>query len=89
MQLVLEDVDMRGNHGNSHWTTHVVDKDTGKKVGTLLHERSPAVRTISLYGGRYHAHFKSFDECVAFANGIEAAVNQMTALPESAAAEAA
>jgi hypothetical protein len=89
MQLLLQNIDMRGGDGDSYWMTKVTDKDTGKEVGTLRHERSPAVRRISLYGGKYHGKFKTFDECAAFARGVEAVFNHMVELPDAEAQQAA
>lgn len=52
----------------------VVDRDTGKKVGTLecrqgmtLSNRRYHSRTISLFDGKYLGSFETHAECVAFA----------------------
>lgn len=69
----------------------VVDLDTGASVGTLesrlgetwLDTKDPArtripSRTIALFNGKYKGRFKTHDECVAFAAGVEAVLNHIT-----------
>ncbi len=90
MRLVLEKVEMRGGYiGDYFWPTEVIDEDTGKKVGVLRHERSPAARHISLFGSKYQGSFKTFEECEAFARGVEAVFNHMVEVPEESAEQAA
>jgi hypothetical protein len=62
----------------------IVDRDTGKEVGTLecrqgmtLSNRRYHSRTISLFDGKYLGSFETHAECVAFAKGVEAVINQM------------
>jgi hypothetical protein len=81
MRLLVQWVDMRGGYrGPEAWQTDVLDQDTGKQVGFVDAERSPATRHISLFGGKYQATFTSSvsrDECDAFAKGVEAVLNHI------------
>jgi hypothetical protein len=75
--------------GSAH---EVIDSDTGKKVGFLRTgqlgarvswgEDTPQFnpipsRAISLFDGKFSGEFESHDECVAFAKGVEAVLNQI------------
>jgi hypothetical protein len=86
MKLLVNYVDMRGGYQEGQaWQTDVLDEETGKKVGWVHAERSPAFRTISLFGGKYEATFSSahsIDECNAFARGVAAVLNHMVSVPE-------
>jgi hypothetical protein len=88
MRLLVYWVDMRGGHVlPTFWDTDVIDQDTGKKVGFVRSEKSPAMRHISLFGGKYQASFTSnfsHQQCDAFAKGVEAVLNHMTAADEVA-----
>jgi len=78
MRLQAQWVDMRGNYGSSvTWTTDVIDQETGRKVGFIENERSPAKRRVSLFGGKYQGDFVSPLECAAFAKGVEAVLNHI------------
>jgi hypothetical protein len=64
----------------------IVDLDSGKDVGILEcrqgsagHSRRYPSRVISLFDGKYREAFESHAECVAFAKGVEAVINQATA----------
>jgi hypothetical protein len=89
MKLLVKYVDMRGGYQEGQaWRTDVVDEETGKIVGWVHAERSPAFRTISLFGGKYETTFSSSDsisECNAFARGVEAVLNHMVAISEEVA----
>ncbi len=89
MKLLVKYVDMRGGYQEGQsWETEVVDEETDKIVGWVNAERSPASRTISLFGGKYEATFSSghsIDECTAFAKGVEAVLNHMVAVSGEAA----
>lgn len=86
MRLLVQWVDMRGGYPTPvTFETDIIDKDTGKKVGFVEAERSPAKRRISLFGGKYRATFNSnvsHLECDAFAKGVEAVMNHMVAADE-------
>ena len=86
MKLLVQWVDMRGGYPTRvMFETDVIDEDTGKKVGFVEAERSPAKRSISLFGGKYKATFNSnvsHLECDAFAKGVEAVLNHMVAADE-------
>jgi hypothetical protein len=86
MKLLVQWVDMRGGYMSTQaWRTDVIDEDTGKTVGFVDAERSPATRHISLFGGKYQATFSSnasIAECNAFAKGVEAVLNHMVAADE-------
>ncbi len=86
MRLLVQWVDMRGGYTQPvAWRTDVIDRDTGKVVGFVDSERSPAERHISLFGGKYEGHFSSGNsrqECNAFAKGVEAVLNHIVAAPE-------
>jgi len=76
MRLVPQHIDMRGNYPDPMvWNTNIVDEDSGDEVGTLVHETRPAKRTVSLFGGRYKAEFKTAEEYEAFLRGVEAVYN--------------
>jgi hypothetical protein len=88
MRLVLENVEMRGGCiGDYAWPTDVIDAD--RKVGVLSHERSPAARHISLFGGKYQGSFKTFEGAEGFARGVEAVFNHMVEVPDMPASQAA
>ena len=83
MKLLVKWVDMRGGYRDPvAWEPEVIDQDTGKQVGFVHSERSPATRHISLFGGKYQGDFKLPAECEAFARGVEAVLNHMTAADE-------
>jgi hypothetical protein len=86
MRLLVQWVDMRGGYTSQvAWRTDVIDQDTGKKVGFVDAERSPASRHISLFGGKYEGRFSSSNsiaECDAFAKGVETVLNHMVAADE-------
>lgn len=80
MNLLVNWVDMRGGYtGPVAWRTDVIDQDTGKTVGFVHNQRSPATRHISLFGGKYQGDFERPEQCDAFAKGVEAVLNHMTA----------
>jgi hypothetical protein len=80
MRLLVEWIDMRGGYMSQvAWRTNVIDQDTGKKVGFVDAERSPAKRHISLFGGKYQGDFVKPEECDAFAKGVEAVLSHMVA----------
>ena len=79
MRLLVKWVNMRGGYTSAiAWQPRVVDEDTGKQVGYVHSQRSPAERHISLFGGKYEGDFESQKECVAFAKGVEAVLNHLT-----------
>lgn len=81
MRLLVQWVDMRGGYATQvSFKTDVIDQDTGKIVGFVEAERSPAARHISLFGGKYQGDFKSPEQCDAFAKGVEAVLNHLTAV---------
>jgi len=84
MRLLVERAEMRGGDKSSPFSlrTHVIDQDTGKKVGFVLAESPPIKRHISLFGGKYQADFKDHEECEAFAKGVEAVLDRMMATDE-------
>jgi hypothetical protein len=83
MKLLVHDVNMRGGYtGRVAWRPEVIDEDTGKVVGFVHCERSPAERHISLFGGKYQGQFRSHEGCVAFAKGVEAVLNHIVAADE-------
>lgn len=86
MRLLVGHWDMRGGYqAQEAWTTQVIDEDTGNIVGSVHHQRSPALRFISLFGGKYEAEFSSGNsqsECDAFAKGVEAVLNHIVAIPD-------
>jgi hypothetical protein len=61
----------------------IIDRDSGKRVGilecrqgmTALNRRYPS-RTVSLFDNKYQGSFETHAECVAFAKGVEAVINQ-------------
>lgn len=85
MNLLVKHIDMRGGYQEGQaWHTDVVDDETGRIVGYVHAERSPAFRTISLFGGKYEETFSSnhsMEECAAFAKGVQAVLNHMVAIP--------
>jgi hypothetical protein len=86
MKLIVKWHDMRGGYGSpASWQTPVIDEDTGRDVGYVHEQRSPAERYISLFGGKYQGGaFTRPEECAAFAEGVEAVLNHMTDLTEQA-----
>ena len=64
----------------------IIDRDSGKKIGLLecrqgmtTNNRRYHSRTISLFDDKLRGSFETHAECVAFAKGIEAAINQIIA----------
>src|SRR5207253_11381059 len=63
---------------------YVDDLDTGNRVGFIDckngdwvgGERTPT-RYISLFSGKYTGSFETHDECVAFAEGVQAVLHHM------------
>jgi hypothetical protein len=81
MKLQVRWVPLKGGYGGSvAFETNVIDLDTGKIVGLVHAERSPATRHISLFNGKYQAEFSdstSRRDCEVFAMGVEAVLNHM------------
>ena len=87
MKLQVQWVDMRGGYAAPvTWETEVIDQDTGKKVGFVHNQRSPATRHISLFGGKYQGDFSRPEECTAFAKGVEAVLNHLVEVDDEAPA---
>jgi hypothetical protein len=85
MRLLVQWVDMRGGYTSQvAFRTDVIDQDTGKTVGFVEAERSPRARHILLFGGKYQGDFLSPEQCDAFAKGVEAVLNHVTAADEAA-----
>jgi hypothetical protein len=55
----------------------IFDEDTGKRVGQFGFSY-PGGRDIRLFD-KYYGSFNSHEECVAFADGVAAVLNHMTA----------
>ncbi len=93
MKLLVQWVDLRGGYTEPvAFRTKVLDQESGKIVGFVDAERSPATRHISLFDGKYQAVFSSSSsrlQCDAFAKGVEAVLNHMTASDDSVSEEAA
>ncbi len=90
MKLRVYWTDMRGGSVSKvSFRTEVVDEETGKEVGFVEATRSPAVRHISLFNGKYQGDFVEPKECDAFAKGVEAVLNHVVDSTDSVAAQAA
>jgi hypothetical protein len=64
----------------------ITDEDTGQVVGFLANRqgmytsnRRYLSRQVSLMDGKYNGYFETHDECVAYLQGIEDAINQIAA----------
>jgi hypothetical protein len=83
MKLQVQWVDLRGGYADSvAFETKVIDLDTGKTVGFVHAERSPATRRISLFNGKYQAEFSTQNsrrDCDVFAQGVQAVLTHMIA----------
>jgi hypothetical protein len=78
MKLKVPHVDLRGGYSEDvGGKFDVVDEETGKIVGFLHAYRSPRVRHISLFAGKYSADLESHEQCAAFAKGVEAVLNHL------------
>jgi hypothetical protein len=73
MQINVRKVDLRRDGGSTS-----IDDENGNLVGQLLMEKTWG-RTIIILG-KYRANFKSQEECQAFADGVTAVLNHMTAM---------
>jgi hypothetical protein len=81
MRLLVQWVDLRGGYATPvSFMTDIIDQDTSTKVGFVEASRSPARRHISLFNGKYQADFDTPSQCEAFAKGVEAVLNHMTAI---------
>ena len=65
---------------------NVIDEETGKAIGTIEgHRGSMGIDrsrwAICLFG-KYNGYFERRDECVAFAEGVEAVINQVVSVPK-------
>jgi hypothetical protein len=74
MQIKVPEVDLRRDSGGSC----SIDDENGNLVGQLLMEKSRG-RTIVLLG-KYRGDFATQQECQAFADGVQAVLNHMTAM---------
>lgn len=89
MNLIAYWTDMRGGFTTKvSARTEIIDKDTNKEVGFIEASRSPIVRHVSLFGGKYQGDFTTPEECSAFVKGVEAVLNHMIELPEVAETQA-
>jgi hypothetical protein len=90
MKLRYYYTDMRGGYvSDAKFRDQVIDEETDKEVGFVQATRTPATRHISLFGGKYQGDVKSIEDVVAFLKGVEAVLNHLTEIPESAASQAA
>jgi hypothetical protein len=81
MILLVKWVDLRGGYTTPvAFRTPIVDEDMGREVGFVDAERSPRNRHVSLFGSKYQADFETPEQCQAFAKGVEAVLNHMTAI---------
>lgn len=70
----------------------VIDLDSGKSIGyiatrqgvTLSEKRYPS-RNISLFDWKCHGSVETHEECVAFAQGVEAVLNHMVFVKDKSA----
>lgn len=86
MRLVLRNIELRGGYADkTAWEPEIVDLDTGKVVGSYYQENKPRLRRVTLFGGKYVGEFATHQECDAFAKGVEAVLNHMTAADEELA----
>jgi hypothetical protein len=83
MRLKIIKVDGRCRSADGRFD--VTDMDSGKNVGFVLHRLGSAIEdahcpswSISLFDGKYAGNFKGFEECTAFAAGVEAVLSHMT-----------
>ena len=58
----------------------IIDEDTGKRIGVLVHYGGNIGRHINLFG-KYVGNFKTWEECAAFAKGAEAVLNHLVQTP--------
>jgi hypothetical protein len=73
MLLEIQDFDAR-----SHANHDVIDKETGKSVGTVRSGGSPSGGCyVSLFGGKYRKSLSNHAECWCFAKGVETVLNHM------------
>jgi hypothetical protein len=81
MKLKIPGLDIR-RLGGSIQSDSVDDEETGKSVGRIVHASSldGNRRRISLFDGKYEGSFKTHEECIAFARGVEAVLNHMVSL---------
>lgn len=90
-------IDVPVADGRSHVAGHqydVKDLDSGKTVGWIYSrqgetwgsKRTPSWR-IELFAGKYVGKFERWEECVAFAEGVEAVLNHMVSTAEPIFAE--
>jgi hypothetical protein len=72
MRLEMEKFDGRGRHHSSP----IIDRDTNQEVGTC--QQVYGAKRVSLFGERYVGAFKSYEECAAFIEGVQAVLNEMS-----------
>jgi hypothetical protein len=74
MRIKVPNINLRGD---KHGGTSIDDEDTGESIGQLIFGTGSG-RSILLFGEKYRGHFQSHEECVAFAQGVQAVLNHMT-----------
>lgn len=79
---VLDARTRRGRHPD-----RVIDLDTGKTIGFISGRHGSALDSfpswvIQLFDAKYSAGFKSWEECAAFAKGVETVLNHMISVGE-------
>jgi hypothetical protein len=77
MQLIVPNTDMRSQISGGE---SIIDRETGKSVGGLVYSygsHDGRSRWVHLFDGRYSASFATYEECVAFVQGVEQVLNHM------------
>jgi hypothetical protein len=74
MRLTFDKFDARG-----FTYIPITDQDTGQEVGTIsaggVGFAGVGGISISLFGGKYQGYAKTYNECVGFVRGVQAALN--------------
>ncbi len=76
MEITLRPANLRGI--GDEVRSDVLDANTGAVIGSIVERPSQAERAVSLFGGLYEAEFKTAQECVAFAAGVQAVIERLT-----------
>jgi hypothetical protein len=80
MKFNVPRIDRRSDLGDAH--SAVINQDTGESVGYIISRHGSRYSmtppwSISLLGDKYTGEFDRWDECRAFAEGVEAVLRHM------------
>jgi hypothetical protein len=76
MRLTFVGFEQKGPDGRRRQQMPVIDDETGKQVGHVLHAPHGCVY-VHLFDGKYDGKLNDWKECKAFIKGVETVLNRL------------